>query len=169
MANRAPSGAILLAFTFLAFFLAHAQDPEKSAPQSRQKAPAWMWQAKAVKEQAAPPSPKTEFEKYYLVLLRRGPAWTPQATPEVQKIQEGHLGHLRRMGESGKMVIAGPFGDQQDQTLRGMCIYRVGSVEEARVLAEADPAVKAGRLKVETLTWYVEKGYMTFPKALPVQ
>jgi uncharacterized protein YciI len=108
-----------------------------------------------------------EFESYQLVLLKRGPAWTPEVTPEVEEIQKKHLAHLTAMGESGKMVIAGPFGDQPDPTLRGMCLYRVGSLEEARTLAEADPAVKAGRLKVEALTWYVEKGYMTFPKAPP--
>jgi hypothetical protein len=33
------------------------------------------------------------------------------------------------------------------------------------VAQAADPAVKAGRLKVEVVTWYVGKGYMTFPKA----
>ena len=65
---------------------------------------------------------------------------------------------------AGKMVIAGPFSDQKDDSYRGLCIYNT-SVEEARALAEADPAVKAGRLAVEVMTWHVEKGYMTFPKA----
>jgi hypothetical protein len=46
-----------------------------------------------------------------------------------------------------------------------MCVYRVGSIDEARKLAEDDPAVKAGRLRVEVMTWYVQKGYMAFPKA----
>jgi uncharacterized protein len=44
------------------------------------------------------------------------------------------------------MVIAGPFDEQQDQTMRGMCVYRGASLEEARRLAEEDPMVKAGRL-----------------------
>ena len=39
------------------------------------------------------------------------------------------------------------------------------SIEEARKLAQEDPAVKAGRLEVEALTWWVEKGAMTFPVA----
>jgi uncharacterized protein YciI len=109
-----------------------------------------------------------EFERYQLVLLRRGPTWTAESTPAVQELQKQHLAHFVKMSEAGKLVIAGPFSDQQDATLRGMCLYRVGSVEEARRLAEQDPMVQAGRLQVEVLTWNVEKGYMTFPKAPPV-
>ena len=123
----------------------------------------------AAASQAPAPAQKREFEKYQLVLLKRGPASSPEQTDESRRIQAEHLAHLTKLGESGKLVIAGPFADQPDPTLRGMCLYRVGSVEEARALAEADPAVKAGRLRVEALTWYVEKGYMTFPKAPPAQ
>jgi len=32
-------------------------------------------------------------------------------------------------------------------------------------IAEQDPAVKAGRLRVEAMTWWVGKGYLAFPKA----
>ena len=84
---------------------------------------------------------------------------------EAEAIQKQHLAHLTKMGESGKMVVAGPFGDQRDASLRGACLYRVATAEEARALAEADPAVKAGRLRVEVVTWYVGKGYLAFPKA----
>ena len=63
------------------------------------------------------------------------------------------------------MVVAGPFAEQDDKTAEGLCLYRTGSVAEARSLAEADPAVKAGRLRVEAMTWYTEKGALTFPAA----
>ena len=42
------------------------------------------------------------------------------------------------------------------------CLYRVGSLEEARKLAEGDPMVQARRLEVEVLAWWVEKGAVTF-------
>ena len=58
--------------------------------------------------------------------------------------------------------VAGPFDDQTDPRMRGLCIYRT-SIDEARRLAQDDPAVKAGRLEVEVLSWWVEKGAMTFP------
>lgn len=112
-----------------------------------------------------PAKPRFEMESFQLVLLRRGPAWTPEVTPATEALQKRHLAHLETMHAAGKMVIAGPLGDQPDPTLRGVCLYRVGSVDEARALAEQDPAVQAGRLKVEAMTWWVGKGYLAFPKA----
>jgi uncharacterized protein YciI len=119
--------------------------------------------------EAARPTPDLppNMESYQLVLLKRGPRWTPEVTPALKELQEQHLAHLSRLGNEGKIVVAGPFSDQKDVSVRGACIYRVGSVDEARALAEQDPAVKAGRLAVEAVTWWVEKGYMAFPKAPP--
>lgn len=81
---------------------------------------------------------------------------------------EKHLAHLGRMSDEGWMVLAGLFRDQSDETLRGACIHRAGSVDEARRLASEDPAVKAGRLQAEVVTWCVGKGCVSFPKAPPV-
>jgi uncharacterized protein YciI len=120
---------------------------------------------------AAPATPaatapaKFEFEQFQLVLLLRPADRKELPEAEAEAIQKAHLAHLTKMGESGKMVVAGPFGDQRDASLRGACLYRVASAEEARALAEADPAVRAGRFRVEVVTWHVGKGYMTFPKA----
>lgn len=114
---------------------------------------------------SAPIAASPEFEVYQLVLLRRGPSWTPGSTEALKELQAQHLAHLGAMAEQGKMVAAGPFGDQDDETLRGLCLYRVGSVDEARGLAEQDPMVQAGRLKVEVMSWYTEKGYVVFPRA----
>jgi hypothetical protein len=48
-------------------------------------------------------------------------------------------------------------------SLRGLTFYRTGSLEQARQLAEADPAVRAGRLAVEIMTWYCPPGTMSRP------
>ena len=117
----------------------------------------------------APQPPKApagmEFEQYQLVLLVRGPRALEIPEEQLKKLQVEHLAHLSRMAETGKLVIAGPFSGQKDESFRGMCLYRVPTLEEARKLAEEDPMVKAGRLRVEVMTWNVEKGYMVFPKA----
>src|SRR5437868_4011450 len=70
-----------------------------------------------------PPAEKLEFEQFTLVLLMR-----PQNAPKLEEkrldeLQKQHLGHLGRMVESGKMVVAGPFGDQKDPAFRGGGIY----------------------------------------------
>ena len=42
---------------------------------------------------------------YYIFLLKKGPTWSPDPTPEVEALQEAHLANLRRLGEMGKLVI----------------------------------------------------------------
>jgi uncharacterized protein YciI len=109
--------------------------------------------------------PKMEFERYQLVLLRRAPDAPKLADAVLEQLQAQHIGHLKKMAAAGKMMVAGPFDDQPDPSLRGLCLYRVGSVEEARRLATEDPMVKAGRLRPEVMTWMTEKGALTFPLA----
>ena len=101
------------------------------------------------------PSPAPEMMTYYFVMLVKGPGWTGKSDSDLMK---QHLAHLRSMWAAGKMVIAGPLLD--DGATRGLCIYKVSSVEEARALASDDPAVKAGRLAVEVHPWMVQKGIL---------
>jgi uncharacterized protein YciI len=91
----------------------------------------------------------------YMVLLKKGPSWSPQQTPETKAVQEAHMANIRAMWEAKKLIIAGPFGDDGD--LRGVFLFQVASLEEAKALAATDPAVKAGRLAVEIHPWWVEK------------
>ena len=82
---------------------------------------------------------------------------------EVARIQAEHLAHHDRLRGSGLVVTNGPVRDQADVTLRGLAFYRTGSLAEARQLAEADPAVRAGRLAIEIMTWYCPPGTMSKP------
>ena len=97
-----------------------------------------------------------EMTTYYVGFLYRGAKWTPERTPETEKIQAAHLANIERLVESGELLLAGPFADDGD--LRGMFVFRVDSMEEARRLCDTDPAVKAGRLKVEVHPWYSARG-----------
>jgi uncharacterized protein YciI len=122
--------------------------------------------APAAKPAAAAEPPG--MEKYYLVLLLR-PTPPPPKLPdaEAETLQAKHIGHLQKMARAGKMVIAGPFAEQEDVNKRGLSLYKVATAEEARRLAGEDPVVQAGRLKVEVMAWYVEKGYMSFTPLAP--
>lgn len=105
-----------------------------------------------------PPEGSGEYEMmtYYVAFLKRGPAWTPEQTDATRKIQEEHLAHIGAMADAGDLVLAGPFMDDGD--LRGMFVLKVDSLEKAEALAQADPAVKAGRLRLEFHPWYSAKG-----------
>ena len=103
------------------------------------------------------------MERYTLVFLGR-PANGGTNVADPEGLQRQHIGHLQAMARAGKLVVAGPFDDQTDPRMRGLCVYRT-SLEEARRLANDDPAVRAGRLEVEAMSWWVEKGAMTFPIA----
>ena len=97
-----------------------------------------------------------EMTTYYVVFLSRGPKWTPTVTRETERLQQAHMANIRKMAADGKLVLAGPFTD--DGKLRGMFVLTVGSLEEAKALADSDPAVKAGRLAVEVHPWFSAKG-----------
>lgn len=95
------------------------------------------------------------MQKYFVVFLKAGPERS-QSKEEAAEIQEQHLNHLSKMAEMGKTSITGPMGDDGD--IRGIVIYNTATAEEAKKLAEQDPAVKAGRLVVEVHPWWAAKG-----------
>jgi uncharacterized protein YciI len=78
--------------------------------------------------------------------------------PDTAKtLQAGHLAYMTERHKEGKLLAAGPLGDGSEHR-RGIIVYRAASMDEARALAEGDPAVKAGRLAVELYPWTVPRG-----------
>ncbi len=112
---------------------------------------------------AADPPEAYEMTTYQVAFLVKGPAWVPGETEELKVLQKAHMEHIGKMAASGKLLVAGPFADGGD--LRGMFIFRVETLEEARALAEQDPAVKAGRLKLEWHPWYAARNIVVTPGA----
>ena len=98
---------------------------------------------------------------YVMGLLRRGPSTAAQTPEEARRIQEGHMANILKMAETGKLIVAGPFTDNGD--LRGVFIFKVSSVEEARALAAPDPAIQSGRLVLELHPWYAATGLRVDP------
>jgi uncharacterized protein YciI len=113
------------------------------------------WWSEEVMKPAATP---LKFSKAYLAFLVRGAKWTPERTPETEAIQKAHLENIGKLAEMKKLVVAGPFGD--NGTLRGIFVFKVGSLEEAQQLANTDPAVKAGRLALQIHPWLVPEGML---------
>jgi uncharacterized protein YciI len=104
-----------------------------------------------------------DLDSVTLVLLRRGPRAAEFSDEELEDLQARHLAYLDEMRRRGHLAAAGPFAGQPDETLRGICLY-VTDVETSRVLAEADPSVKAGRLSVEVMRWSFLRGEVVLPR-----
>jgi uncharacterized protein YciI len=99
-----------------------------------------------------------KMTRAYLGFLRRGPKWTPERTPATEELQKAHMANINRLADMKKLVVAGPFGS--DGPMRGIFVFKVASLEEAKVLAETDPAVRAGRLAIDMHTWLVPEGVL---------
>lgn len=107
------------------------------------------------------PEPQYEMRRYVIGILRRGPKWTAEQTPETKTIQDGHMANIRKMAAAGKLIVAGPFGGAGD--MAGMFIFDAATPDEVRAMAEEDPAVKSGRLVLELYPWYAAAGLKVNP------
>ena len=105
-----------------------------------------------------PPETPHTAEQFVLGFLMRATNRVQLPAEESQKIQAGHLAYMEELYKKGKLPIAGPFGDNSEW--RGLVIYRVNTVDEAKELAAGDPAVKAGRLVIDARPWMTFKGIL---------
>lgn len=91
------------------------------------------------------------MRQYVMAFLKSGP--NPSKTKkQADSLQRAHLDNIKRMATDGKLVMAGPFMDNQE--LRGIYIFAVESIEEAEELTRTDPAIQAGSLIMELRPWY---------------
>lgn len=104
------------------------------------------------------PAKPMKLVQTYFAFLKRGEKWTPEKTPATEEIQKGHMANINRLAELKKLIAAGPFGD--DGQLRGIFVFRVDSLEEAKTLTASDPAVQSGRLVMEIHPWMVPDGIL---------
>ncbi|HCX21370.1 MAG: hypothetical protein CMB80_16345 [Flammeovirgaceae bacterium] len=88
---------------------------------------------------------------YIMANLVAGPN-RDQDSVTAANLQRAHLDNITRMAEEGTLVVAGPFMD--DGAVRGIYIFAVETIEEAEALTNTDPAIQAGRLKMELRPWY---------------
>jgi uncharacterized protein len=89
---------------------------------------------------------------YVLVILRTGTG-NVQNPEERQKLFAGHFENMRNLSEQGKLVLAGPFG-QNSNAFRGLFILNTQSEEEARELLQSDPTIREGIFSAELYPWY---------------
>ena len=91
------------------------------------------------------------MSQFVMAFLKSGPN-RPSDPKKAEELQAAHMANIGRMAEEGKLVLAGPF--MGDGDLRGIYVFDVETVEEAKALTETDPAIQAGSLVMELHPWY---------------
>ena len=108
-------------------------------------------------QKQAPPKDKVyEMKQYFFVMLTRGTRRGEITdTAVINKIEEGHIKNIESLAPQGKILVAGPFGD--DSNWRGIFIFDAPTQEEVEELLKTDPAIAAGRLAYEKHPWWTAK------------
>jgi uncharacterized protein YciI len=92
------------------------------------------------------------MKQYVFCILKTG-SNTTATTEEKENLFKGHMANITRLAQEGKLVLAGPFV-KNDRNYRGLYIFNVGTIEEAKTLVATDPAVKENLLEAELTLWY---------------
>ncbi|MDQ7049333.1 MAG: YciI family protein [Enterobacterales bacterium] len=91
------------------------------------------------------------MRSYVLVVLKTGPSVIKDKDKR-NDIFRGHFANMKRLAAQKQLILAGPFMDAGDS--RGLYIFNVETVEQAKKLVETDPAVAAGVFVAEYRKYY---------------
>lgn len=83
------------------------------------------------------------MRSYVFVTLKTGPN-DARITDEAERAElfKGHFANMSRLADDGVLVLGGPFVDAAPK--RGLFIFNVPTIEEAKTLTQTDPAFAAG-------------------------
>lgn len=82
--------------------------------------------------------------KYFLIFLS-----LIEGRSLSKEVVDLHAAHLAQLYDRGKLVLAGPVPERAG----GLIVLRVGSLAEARAIAEEDPMVTSQVQTYEVGTW----------------
>ncbi|UWX04674.1 hypothetical protein H1235_08525 [Pseudoxanthomonas sp. NC8] len=102
------------------------------------------------------------MRQYVLVVLKTGPRRMPDGAAR-DAMFAGHFANMERLSEEGRLVLAGPFM-KDPAGWRGLFVFAVADVEEARRLAESDPVIVNGEMVAEYHPWYGSAANMLLPE-----
>ena len=99
---------------------------------------------------------------YVLVILKTGPTRVPDGEQRTAMFA-GHFANMERLVAEGKLVMAGPFSDDP-AGWRGLFLFAVADIEEAKQLTATDPVIVSGEMVAEYHAWYGSAGVMMLPE-----
>lgn len=91
------------------------------------------------------------MRRYVLVVLKSGPTPMPAGTAR-DAMFKGHFANINRLAAEGKLALAGPF-DGVDGW-RGLFIFAVPDIDEAKRLTATDPVISSGEMVAEYHRYY---------------
>lgn len=102
------------------------------------------------------------MKKYVLVILKTG---STDITDKIilDSLFAGHMNTIKKFGEDGSLVVAGPIS-KNENNYRGIFIFNVETIEEAKLLVAQDPTVNAGVFDVEMYSWYGSAAMKLIPE-----
>lgn len=92
-------------------------------------------------------------EKPIFCVLKHSPGknWKEGIPFQEQPGVEEHVKYMSMQLKNGFLLMGGPFLDNSG----GMMVCKTANLNKAKEIAEADPAVVAGLLKVEVKQWMI--------------
>lgn len=106
------------------------------------------------------PTPQN-MRTIHIAMLYRGPNYAQtSASADLPKLQDAHIAHLTRLAKDGHALIAGPIGGGGGD-LAGIVMLTAESAGAARAFEAEDPAVKAGRFRIEMVSYMTPGNWFT--------
>ncbi len=95
------------------------------------------------------------MQMYHVVLMKHGPHWENQQTPDGRDIRTQVINDIKLAAEDGLVVDAGLVDDETD--VEFILILNVETKYEALELLSAVPSVRDGVFEPEVHSWYADK------------
>jgi uncharacterized protein YciI len=88
------------------------------------------------------------MKQFFAVIYSPGKNWIDGKSIFEQPL-DGHVAYVKSLNEDGTVLLAGPFRDDDG----GLTILQAESDEEARLIIDEDPDVRAGILRADVRPW----------------
>lgn len=111
---------------------------------------AWLLFATVVLAQQ---KPEYDMGKMQMLFLDQSPEW--KSGDHADEIRKEHRTYLEGLITNGKLALWGEVSGEGG--LREIGVVKTESIEEARAMTQLFPAVKAGILKADVLSWYAAR------------
>ncbi len=103
------------------------------------------------------------MKMYVMVILKTGPNDIKDQAKR-DSLFAGHMANIRKLAALKKLIVAGPL-QKNERSYRGIFIFDVPTLEEAKELMAADPTIKEKIFDTEMYGWYGSAALPEYLKA----